>query len=128
MLICYIHEVAKLDVEIATVLKKRHVVDPKEETKDFQKRKLEKLMKADWSILYQRRSGDKVQKSLFFLLDRHLYSSSTLNNIMEFTVACKLNSEGDLKCFNDMIKWYLLIRNALLWLMPNKFKIEKKQH
>ncbi|CAI9294204.1 unnamed protein product [Lactuca saligna] len=32
MLICYIHEVTKLDVEIAMVLKKKPIVDPKEET------------------------------------------------------------------------------------------------
>ncbi|CAI9294032.1 unnamed protein product [Lactuca saligna] len=103
MMICYIHEVAKHDVEIVAVLKKRYVVDPKEETKYFQKRKLGKLKKADWSVIYQRRSGDKVQMNLFFLLDKHLYPSSALNHIMELTVACKLNSEGHLKCFNVSI-------------------------
>lgn len=35
MLICNIHEVAKLDVEISSVLKKKPVVDPKEETTEF---------------------------------------------------------------------------------------------
>lgn len=60
MLICYIHKVAKLDEEIVAVLKKRSVVDPKEESKDFQKRKLGKLKKADWSVVYQSRSSDEV--------------------------------------------------------------------
>ncbi|CAI9259172.1 unnamed protein product [Lactuca saligna] len=89
MRICYIHEVAKLDVEIVVVLMKRPIVDSKEELKDFQKRMLGKLKKADWSVVYQIRSSDKYQKSFFFLLDKHLYSSSALNHIMDFTVACK---------------------------------------
>lgn len=63
MLICYIHEVAKLDVEIASVLKKMSVVDLKEETMDFQKRRLGNLKKKDWGVVYHIRDGDKVMKS-----------------------------------------------------------------
>ena len=58
MLICYIYEVAKLDMEITLVLKKRPVVKPKEDTTYFQKRKLGKIKKADWSVVYQTRGGD----------------------------------------------------------------------
>ena len=127
MLICYIHEIEKLDVEIAAVLKKRPIMDPKEETKDFQKWKLGKLNKLDRSVVYQRRRDDKVQKSLFFLLDKHLYSSTAPNHIMELTVACKLNKERDLKCFNDMIMWYLMFQNAFLNLMTRLFRVQKVQ-
>lgn len=124
MIVCYIHEVAKIDVEIAVVLKKRLVVDPIEETKDFQKRRLGKIKKKDQSVVYQRRSGDKVQKSLLFLFDKHLYSTTVLNHIMDLTVACKLNDVGELKGFGDMIKWYIVIRNTILNLMTRLYKVQ----
>lgn len=55
-------------------------------------------------MVYQRRESDKVNKCLFFLLDKHLYSTNALTHIMDFTVVCKLNNEDDLKCFEDVIK------------------------
>ncbi|CAI9303575.1 unnamed protein product [Lactuca saligna] len=51
---------AKLDVEIAFILRKRPIVNPKEETKNFQKKELGKIKKVDWSVVYQRNEGDKV--------------------------------------------------------------------
>lgn len=126
-LICIIHEVAKLDVEIASVLKKKPVVILKEDTTEFEKRKLGKIKKAYWSVVYQRRECDKVKKSLLFLLDKHLYSTIALNYIMDLTVACKANNEGDLKCFGDMIKWYTVIRNTLVSLMTKLFKSQKRE-
>ena len=47
MLICYVHEVAKLDVEIASVLKKRTVVSFEEDSTNFQKRRLGKIKESD---------------------------------------------------------------------------------
>ena len=122
MLIYYIHEVAKMYVEIASVLKKRPIVKPEEETTGFQKRRLGKIKKAGWSVVYQRKDGDNVHKSLFALLDKHLYSIAALNNIMALIVVCKANNDANLKCFNDLLKWYLVIRNTLLNLMTKLFK------
>ncbi|CAI9276993.1 unnamed protein product [Lactuca saligna] len=127
MMICYIHEVAKMDVEIASMLKKRPVVKLGEEPMDFPKRKLGKIRKEDWSVMYQRKEGEKVQQILFFLLDKHLYYTAALNNIMGLTVACKTNDDANLKGFNGMIKWYLVIKNTLLNLMTKLFKVQKKQ-
>lgn len=52
MLICYIHEIASMDVDIASVLKKRTVLKPKEESKDLHKLKLGKIRKENgvWCI------------------------------------------------------------------------------
>ncbi|CAI9272161.1 unnamed protein product [Lactuca saligna] len=116
-----------MDMEIALVLKKRPIVKHEEETTDFQKRRLGKIKKENWSVVYQRKDGDKVQKSMFFFLDKHLYSIAALSNIMGLTIACKANNDANLKCFNDMIKWYLVIRNTLLNLMTKLFKVQKKQ-
>lgn len=40
MFICYILEIAKMDVEIASVLKKRPILKPEEQTKDIHKLKV----------------------------------------------------------------------------------------
>lgn len=99
----------------------------KEDTTEFEKRKLGKIMKAYWSVVYQRREGDKVKKSLLFLLDKHLYSITALTYIMNLTVAYKANNEGDLKFFGDMIKWYTVIQNTLVSLMTKLFKDQKRE-
>ena len=109
MLIFYVHEIAKMDVEIASVLKKRPILKPEEDPKDLQKLKVGKIQKEHWSVVYNRREGQNVQKIMCFLRDKHLYSSTSLKTILEMTEAYKGKSANDLKCFSDMIKWYLVI-------------------
>ena len=53
MLICYIHEIAKMDVEITAILKKKPILKPEEESKDLNKMKLGKIRKDNWSVVYQ---------------------------------------------------------------------------
>ena len=50
-----------------------------------------------------------------------------MNYIMDLTKSCKANDAADLKCFSDMIKWYIFVRNTLLSLMLNLFKVQKMQ-
>ncbi|CAI9272355.1 unnamed protein product [Lactuca saligna] len=96
-----------MDIEIASALKKKAIVNPEPEQKDFQKLKLGKINKENWNLVYQRREGGNVQKSMFLLLDKHLYSTTVLNNIIGLVEVTKSNISDDLKCFTDMIKWYL---------------------
>ncbi|CAI9290816.1 unnamed protein product [Lactuca saligna] len=58
MLISYIQEVGKMDVEIEVVLRKKHVVKPKESFKDINKMKLERIEKENWSVMFQQSSRD----------------------------------------------------------------------
>ncbi|CAI9293323.1 unnamed protein product [Lactuca saligna] len=87
-----------MDVEIIVVLKKKPILKPKEESK------LGKIRKENWSVVYQRKTDQKVQRCIFFLLDKHVHSTYALNYILELTEACKLNDDGDKKCFYNMIK------------------------
>lgn len=112
-----------MDVQIAAVLKKKLVVQPEEEPKDLNRMKLGKIHKDNWSVPYQRKEGQKVQKCMFFLMDEHLYSTSYLNYVMELTEVYKANDAADQKCFSDMIKWYIPIRNTLLHRMHKLFKV-----
>lgn len=60
---------------------------------------------------------------MFFLLDKHLYPTAALNNILGLIEARKSNNADDPKCFTDMIRWYLAIQNTLLNLMSWLFKV-----
>ena len=127
MLNCYIHEIGKMDVEIAFVLKKKPILKPKGESKDLHKLKLGKILKDNWSVVYRRKNDQMVQRCMLFLLDKNLHLTSALNNIMGFTEAYKANNVADQKCFLDMLKWYIVVRNTLLNLMLLLFKLLKRQ-
>ncbi|CAI9260615.1 unnamed protein product [Lactuca saligna] len=53
ILVLYIHEVSKVDVEIAYVLHKKPTVLPKEPSKDLEKMKLGRIRKDDRSMAFQ---------------------------------------------------------------------------
>ncbi|CAI9296751.1 unnamed protein product [Lactuca saligna] len=114
ILIFCIHEVANMDIEVAAVIKKKPVVKPEPELKDFRKVKLGKINIENWNVLYQRRDGEKVVKIIFFLLDKNLYPTAALNKILGLVEATKSSNADDLKCFTDMLKWYPTFRNTLL--------------
>ncbi|CAI9287320.1 unnamed protein product [Lactuca saligna] len=116
-----------MDVEIAAIFRKKHVLKSESEPKDLDKMKLGRIGKDNWSVAFQKSEGKKVQKCSFFLLDKHLYSTSCLNYILELTEACKENEDSDKKCFLDILNWYIVVRNTLLGLMFKLFKVQKRQ-
>ena len=128
MLICYIHQLAKMDVEIAFVLNKRPILKPEPEPKELHKFNLGKIRKDNWCVVYQRKENQKFMRNMFFLRDKHLYSNASLNSILELTEACKPNNIADKKSFSDFIQWYLVVRITLLNLMTILFKVKKRQY
>ncbi|CAI9296083.1 unnamed protein product [Lactuca saligna] len=107
MIKCYILEIAKIDVEITSILKKMPILKPEEQPKDVQHLKTGIIQKKHWRIVYKRKEGEVVQNCMFFLMDKHLYSSSALKTILSSTEAHKANFFGDVKCVSNMICWYL---------------------
>ena len=89
--------------------------------------KLGVIQKEKWSVVYNRKSGEKVQKSVFFLRDKYLYSTTAMKTILAMVETCKTNFGADLKCFSDMINWYLCIRNVFLNLMSKIFNAQRRQ-
>lgn len=126
MFICYILEIVKMDVEIASVLKKRPILKLEEQPKDVQKLKVGLIRKEHWSVVYNRKEREVVHKSMFFLRDKHLHSTATLKIILSMAQACKANTYVDLKCFLDMVRWYLVVRSTLLNLMPRIFNTQRR--
>ncbi|CAI9285120.1 unnamed protein product [Lactuca saligna] len=106
MLVSYIQEIGKMDVEIMAVLWKKPTVQPKEALNNVTKIKFGRIQKDNWSVTFQEsdKDGTNVQKCLFSLLDKHLYSTSCLNYIVGIIEQCKTNVVADKKCPVDMIK------------------------
>ncbi|CAI9303701.1 unnamed protein product [Lactuca saligna] len=129
MLVSYILEVSKMDVEIVVVLRKKPIVKPKEASYDVSKVKLGRIHKDNWSMIFQQsaRDGSNTQRCFFSLSNKHLYSTSCLNYILELIGQCKANDVASKKCFADMTRWYIAVRNTLLSLMPKLFKTRKCQ-
>ncbi|CAI9279324.1 unnamed protein product [Lactuca saligna] len=70
----YFQEVGSIDVDIATILKKKPIVVPKEALKDLEKLNLVKIYKEGWFVVYQsiKQTGADFRKSYFHIEDKHI--------------------------------------------------------
>ena len=69
---------------------------------------------------------DNVQKCLFALPDKHFFSTTFLEFILEITGQCQMNDKASKKVYSDMIIWYIAFRMRLLALILKLFKTTKK--
>ena len=111
MLVCYIQEIVKMDVEIVAVLHKNHTVLPKEPLKDLDTMKLGRTRKKDWSFAFQirERPDANFHRTYFHFLDKHLYSTFCLEYIVDFVSQNKANNFVNKKYNSDMISWYFIV-------------------
>ena len=73
MLVSYIHEVAKLDQEIASALRKKPTVTPIGKASDMNKMKMGKIDTKYHTVMF---THGENQKFLFSLLKKHLLSTT----------------------------------------------------
>lgn len=87
MLVSYIYEVAKMDVEIALVLGKKQTVLLQGSANDIEKMKMGKIETDNRTVMFQQGSKERgdIQKCLFALPEKHLFSTTCLDNILEIT-------------------------------------------
>ncbi|CAI9276874.1 unnamed protein product [Lactuca saligna] len=85
MIKSYIQEVGLMDMDIATVLKKKSTAVPKEASKYFEKLNPRMIYKEGWFVVYQLRERIEVDfhKSSFYLKDKHLYNTACLELILD---------------------------------------------
>ena len=78
MLVSYVQEVDKMDVEIVVVLRRKPSVLSKEVPEDFEKLKPRKIYKEGWYVVFQLRERNDADfhKPYFFLPDKNLYTTS----------------------------------------------------
>ena len=104
MLDSYIMEVARLDQEIASVLRKKPTVKPIGKAGDANRMRMGKIDSKYHTIMFTRGGG---QKFVFSLEDKHLFSTTCLEHIIDIIRRCKRNSESDKKNFTNMLWWYI---------------------
>ncbi|CAI9264999.1 unnamed protein product [Lactuca saligna] len=75
----------KMVVEIVVVLRKKTSVVLKEDEEGFERLKLDKIYKEGWYVVFQAREQNdaEFQKSCFLLPDKHLYTTSSLEFILD---------------------------------------------
>ncbi|CAI9277065.1 unnamed protein product [Lactuca saligna] len=91
----------EMDVEITVVLRRKPFVQPKEASNGFEKLKLGKVYNEGWYVVFQARERNDAgfHKVCIILLDKHLYTTTFLEYILEMVHNFKGNSQGDKKMF-----------------------------
>lgn len=123
MLVCYIHEVSKMDQEISQAIRKKPTIKPTGKPSNIDSMVRGQIDPQTQTILFLRREGQKCE---FNLADKHLFFDSCLTHILEIIHGCDKNSEEDKKLFSDMLSWYMVFRQTLLAIIPILFKVVKR--
>lgn len=120
MIKSYIQEVGLVDVDIATVLKKKPTAVSKEAPKDLEKLKPWKICKEGSFLVYQswERTEANFCRSNFYLEDKHLYNTTCLEFILDLITMFKGNHKYDVKCSSDMILWYIQVLKMMQSFIP----------
>lgn len=61
-----------------------------------------------------------MKHCMLFLREKHLYSTSILNQMI--AKANKSNSDEDIKCISDMVKWWVVIQKTFRNNIPKVFE------
>ncbi|KAI3780114.1 hypothetical protein L2E82_10021 [Cichorium intybus] len=117
-----IHEVAKLDAEVATLLKASPLVKAERPPSDLKQQKIGIIEKDPWSVAYSSKEGAMMHKKMFYLVDKHLQRTAALEHIVYIVNKNVNNSVPDKNYFSAMINWYLSVRKVILKVMPRVFK------
>ena len=96
MLVCYIHEVAKMDQEVATAIRKKPSIKPIGKAGDIKLRVKGKIDSQSQTFMFLRGDG---QRCLFALDDKYQFSNSSLEHILELIHGCDQNCDADKKFF-----------------------------
>lgn len=112
MLVSYIHEVAKLDQEIANALRRMPTVKPIGKASDVNKMHMGQIDTEQWTMMFTKRA-DHPLKCMFALPDKHLFSTICLEHILDIINRCKSNDVASKKNFNDILRWYINFRRVV---------------
>lgn len=123
MFACYIHEVSLMDQEVLSVLRKRPTIKPSSKNQNPNKMRLGVIDKQYMTVMFTRREVDKF---VFALDNKHLFSTTCLEHIVELVNRCKQNSVSDKKYFMDMLWWFITFRQTILAISPSVYKTVKK--
>lgn len=78
--------------------------------------------------MYTSRDRPKANRreSYFHLEDKHLYTTSCMEFMLDLVTKFKENHKVDVKGFSDMIFWYVQVHKLLLCFMPKIYEVQKR--
>lgn len=128
MLVSYIYEVSKLDTKFASALSEKPIVNPIGKASDLNKMRISKIDTEHWTVMLNKGNdaSGSLMKCLFALTDKHLFSTSCFEHILDIINRCKYNDAAAKKSFNDMLLWYINFRRTILAIFPKAFNTIKK--
>ena len=104
-------------------MNKKPTVKPTPKPGDVNNMKMGQIDSTHLTVMFTR---GEVNRFLFALADKHLFSTDCLEHIINIIHRCKQNSEAEKKNFTDMLWWYITFRYHLLAIIPKVFKTIKK--
>ena len=113
MIKSYITEIAKDDFEISQRF--QWTVKAPNDTNDKITNNVRggKILTDPWAVIYKTHEDRQLKTKIFYLNEKHLYSTSNLNQFLAKMELNPNNSKTEKKNICDMIKWWIFVRNII---------------
>ena len=120
MIKCYISEIGKEDFEVAQKFD-RTVEAPNDTTDNIDDLRDGTILTDSWSIVYKIHKDGRLQSRIFYMNEKHRYSSFNLNTILAKMEMNTRNKTANKKHISDNIKWWIMVRMFLVNEIENIF-------
>lgn len=80
----------------------------------------------NWGVAFKLKENEVPKKCVIYLIDKHLYSSVALNQILSNAMKYKKSYFDDVRYVSNMIKCWIKVRSVLLKTIPKVFECTKK--
>ena len=112
MLKSYITEIAKEDFDIANRFQ-RTVKAPNDTSDNIKNVRDGTILTDPWAVIYKTHEDNQYKTKIFYLNEKHLYSTSNLKTFMAKVELNPNNSQADKKHIYDIINWWLFVQNII---------------
>ena len=120
MLRLYISEIGKEDFEVAKKFD-RTVEAPHDIAENIDQLRDGSILPDPWSVVYKIHKDGRVQRRIFYVNEKHLYSNFNLNTIVAKMEINTKNNTANKKHISDTIKWWMMVRMFLTNEVENVF-------
>ena len=109
----YIADIAKEDFEIAQRFDRTVNAPNDENDKISDDIRDGTILKDPWAIIYKTYEDRQYKTKIFYLNEKHLYSTSNLNQFLAKMELNPNNPKDEKKNIRDMIQWWIFVRNII---------------
>ncbi|KAL4568114.1 hypothetical protein LXL04_023715 [Taraxacum kok-saghyz] len=127
MLKCYITEIAKEDYEIANRFKCT-VKAPNDTSAKIKDVRDGSILTESWAVIYKTHEDNSYKTKIFYLNEKHLYSTVNLKTFMAKVEMNSNNSSLVKKHIYEVINWWIYVRNIIDGEIDFIFKASQTLH